>query len=55
MVLLIFDLRLPGFACRLSCLPERKAGPVCSSVTEKAEADLGKKSMCTVFYIYDIL
>lgn len=35
---------LPGFVCRLSRLPERKAGPACSSVTKKAEADWERKT-----------
>ena len=51
---------LPGFACRLSRLPERKAGPACSSVTKKAEADWERKtcaqcSRCFSTAIYDIL
>lgn len=51
---------LPGFACRLSCLPERKAGPACSSVTKKAEADweritCAQCSRCFSTAIYDIL
>ena len=49
----------PGFACRLSRLPERKAGPACSSVTKKAEADWERKtcaqcSRCFSTGIYDI-